>query len=1640
MSFIQVPFYNTLTHSPLLKIKNMKPILTRLFAGILLLLATQAFGQTPLTTNFVVVQPMNAPDYPLGTHIVIELRVTDFTNIESMQFPIAYNKDAMKFDSLTNAVFSNWSAGNFISVPAQGKVGISWDGYSNGANMPFSFPNGTAIFKLHFTAIGDATASVNISPTLTPPSIDVVGNGSYVPLNYQNGGTPPLVIGSGSPPPPPLVGFKIVTNTIYIPQGERGCMPITVNDFDNIVSMQWVLHWDPAVLEYQCTRRFNLSGLSGGDIVPSQSTPASLVVTWADPAGVGVTVPDGGRIFDVCFKAIGVEGATSTQTIDGVGLPASAGSSEAYNTASMDVWTNANHPNGASGVTSTSHIILNPVSSVTPAYTVDTLNVAPNTQGCVSVKVKNFTAITNSEFALMYDPTELSYVSTDFGANPLNLVASNVVHQANPGYIKFLWSNTNGATVANDAAIFSVCFNVLAPSGTVSDIAFTSTPCPSVTGIGTARALGGVAMGFKAGWIRSMSSGPTLTPMHVNCNGASTGAIILQNAQSTNPTGYNWAPAGGMVQNPGGLAAGTYTVTVTYSGGTTATASTTITQPPPITQMTAVTTVSCFGGNNGTINLTPSGGTAPYTYMWSNGLTVEDPTGLGVDIYKVTITDSKGCTAVSGNITVSGFSQINVPIPTVTNVSCAGLTNGSIVINPNGGAGNYTYQWSPIGLTTKDLTNIPAGNYGVVVTDMNGCSRSFGPYNVAGAQPIVASLVSKTDVRCMNSATGAATISVTGGTGTMNYCWSTGPGPCASAIQNPTNLAPGTYTVIATDQNGCTGTLPGVNIANAPAMLTVQGSTQPSDCFDQATGSITSTGVGGWGNWTYAWAGPISPLPSTGNLSNLPGGLYTVTVTDANQCTTTQNFTVAGSPAITEAQAAAVQGVTCFGANNGGISLNLAGGNPPYQVVWSNTTLMGTSIANLSPNMYQPTVTDAQGCVKIFPAITVTGPNELTISTNIVEANPNDGSIDLEILGGGTPTFQYLWSNGATTQDLSGLAEGTFTVTITDANACVRNFTFMVPSGNVLGNTVISSIKNACSQDGCIFFDIPQTAAAQAPFTLKWGAAPAITTNVTNPSICGLGAGLYTVTITAANGNSMVFSNLEIAQEDPASVNSNTTNPFSSIVQNGKIILTKAPGVVCDLKYQWGAPLNDTTSTVSNLGKGTYSVTITNPCSGCTRVESFTLTYSPPGVVQPAVNQPTCANNPTGSIDVSVQGGNLPYQYSWTGPNSFTASTEDISGLYPGDYILVVTDADNVSTTTSYNLAAQSNLDLTNVNELSQYGQFQVSGAAMCDGVAAAVFTAGVGATTIVWSNGVTGPNNMTLCGGAYSVTISDAAGCTAVWSDELTAPAAITYTPSATSVSCNEDCNGSARVTPGGGVGPYSVRWSTGQFDPLVTASGFSQAVNLCGGDYTVTITDDNDVQFIATVNVPEPQPIEIIFSATAPRNFNACDGDILANITGATAPITFVWSGGFGHSGIGERAEELCSGEKIEFFITDANGCTAYAVDTVPYPEDGCFRVSPVITPGQQDGKNDYIRVTCIETATKNTMEIYNRWGQLVFESDNYTNNENDREHNWNGLTKSGAVLAEGVYYYVLTFSYVDDLGQTRNETRKGAINLLR
>ena len=238
------------------------------------------------------------------------------------------------------------------------------------------------------------------------------------------------------------------------------------------------------------------------------------------------------------------------------------------------------------------------------------------------------------------------------------------------------------------------------------------------------------------------------------------------------------------------------------------------------------------------------------------------------------------------------------------------------------------------------------------------------------------------------------------------------------------------------------------------------------------------------------------------------------------------------------------------------------------------------------------------------------------------------------------------------------------------------------------------------------------------------------------------------------------------------------------------------------------------------------------------------------------------------------------------------------------------------------------------------------------------------------------------------------------------------------------------------GGVEPYQVLWPNNQYDQFVFASTFSQAIGLEGGDYKVTITDANGVQKIFDVNVPEPQPFAVEFATVDPDEAGVCDGERIITVNGATAPISYTWASSRSRqSGNTERAADLCAGDIVTYIIQDANGCSLTVRDTVPYPLDACFDVRPVLTPGEQDGNNDFVYITCIE-GTDHTIEIYNRWGQLVFQTDSYSNNIADPLTTFTGFNRTGQALAEGVYYYVLTV--VDSTGERRQI--EGHINLIK
>jgi gliding motility-associated-like protein len=833
--------------------------------------------------------------------------------------------------------------------------------------------------------------------------------------------------------------------------------------------------------------------------------------------------------------------------------------------------------------------------------------------------------------------------------------------------------------------------------------------------------------------------------------------------------------------------------------------------------------------------------------------------------------------------------------------------------------------------------------------------------------------------------------------------------------------------------SGCTSILPNPIVIEGPqSALNVATPVQKTDviCWGYSTGAINLQVSGGWGVDSVIWSPSV---PGGVNPTNILAGTYNATVVDQGGCTfVVPPVQVLQPPAVTYGNPVVIHNL-CANDGDGAISIQVSGGNGgPYSVSW-NGGLTGTTISNLAGGVYAPTITESNtGCTAVLAGITVNEPAPIDTSNVVVTlptgGQPN-GSITLD-LSGGTGTLDIKWTGPnnfmATTKNISGLTGGTYNLTIVDDNDCV-----FTASYNLGALSVVYTATASCGDNGCIDLII---SGGVPPYQIT-GTGGILLDPDGVISICSLAPDVYTLTVADAASNVSTVGPVQVAQLQPALVSSNKVDPNQTF-GNGSISLTPVPDTV-QMTYSWVGPNGPmgTNAAYNNLDSGFYSVTVTNPNSGCTAVYTYNLKRQWADIAAvPQFTNASCVNTANGMLNWNVTGGAPNLSYEWTGPNGPLSNDNamSLSGLLPGSYTVTVTDAEGTTQTFTATLPSQSNLIVTNVNELSNYNGYQVSGANQCDGIASVVFSGGVGGAAVLWSNNKTGTLNNTLCAGAYSVTVTDGLGCTAVWNDNLTFPPAVALNQSMVSeISCNRECDGIARVTVNGGIAPYEVKWSTGQTDENVGANGFSQAVNLCAGDYKVTVTDNQGASYVFDVPVVEPAPIVISFADVTPSSFNACDGELLALAPGAVDPINYTWSGSLGHSGNGQRAEGLCSGEIVQFLLVDGNGCTGFGIDTVAYATDGCYRVRPVITPGLQDGNNDFVIITCIETVP-NSIEIFNRWGQLVFETSKYDNDANV----WDGRTKEGQPLAEGVYFYVLRYND-PVLGL---QTQKGHINLLR
>ena len=536
--------------------------------------------------------------------------------------------------------------------------------------------------------------------------------------------------------------------------------------------------------------------------------------------------------------------------------------------------------------------------------------------------------------------------------------------------------------------------------------------------------------------------GLTANVTNVSCNGDADGSVSLNVTNSTGALSYDWSnnATSASIQN---ITAGTYAVTVTDANGCTEELSNiVVTEPTPLTISISIVDESSPGTADGSATANVSGGTTPYDYDWDNGGTTQTITGLVAGTYCVTVIDDNDCEIQTCGTVNSGTAPCGITLSSnITNVSCAGGADGSVSLNVTNSTGTLSYNWSN-NTTASTLQNVTAGTYSVTVTDQNGCSQSLS--NIVVTQPSALSLnLTAVDESMAGLADGSVSANVGGGTAPYAYLWDNG-----ATTQMITGLTAGTYCVTVTDNNSCTTqACATVSTTGSPCAITLNPNVMNVDCFGQSTGAVGLFVMGATAPITYAW----SNNTSSANITNVPAGMYGVTVTDANGCMQFLNNIVVTQPSSPLTVTTTFVDESMPAINDGSASANATGGTAPYAYLWSNGAAI-QSITNLSPGDYCVTVTDSNNCMMVSCGQVISaGPQcGITLSpivTNAACANQATGSVSLNVMGAVAP-ISYAWSNNTSSSSIQNIVPGTYSVVVTDGNGCSQSLSNIIVGNN----------------------------------------------------------------------------------------------------------------------------------------------------------------------------------------------------------------------------------------------------------------------------------------------------------------------------------------------------------------------------------------------------------------------------------------------------------------------------------------------------------------------------------------------------------------------------------------------------------------
>jgi gliding motility-associated-like protein len=979
----------------------------------------------------------------------------------------------------------------------------------------------------------------------------------------------------------------------------------------------------------------------------------------------------------------------------------------------------------------------------------------------------------------------------------------------------------------------------------------------------------------------------TATTSHTDapCGGNGTATIVISGG--TPPySGVNWAGFPGSTVS---LPAGTWIADFHDANGCSALLQYTETiasLPCGITSSVSKTNVSCFGGSNGSITLTVNSTTPPVNISWSNGGTGATISNLAAGTYSYTVTDATPSHTFSGSVTITQPSAAMVASISTIGIACAGSNTGEAFASvTSGGVSPYNYSWSVGGGNVPHITNLSPGPVSVTITDMNGCTATASG-TVSGVPSLTVS-VSTTNDSCYHSGKGSAVAAVLGGVSPYTYAWNNFQTTALNA-----GLNAGTYNVTVTDANGCTAT--GSGVVNGPSPLNTSYTLQHVLCYGSNTGSFNVTTSGGTPGYTYTWS--TSNLTGS-NATGLAAGFYAYTVTDANGCSLLRVDTIL-QPDSALAATSSHTDVTCNGANNGTVTINVSGGTAPYTFLGNPVPAGTTVISNLAPNTYAGSLVDANGCsVALSETITEPGPQSLTVTaTDNPCAGATQGTVTANFVNP-TGSVTYNWNPGGIQPgNLTNLASGTYNVTASDSNNCSFTGSATISEPPIL--TASSTVQHVTCNGGSTGSINITANGGTGPYTYSWFPAGP---SGNNPS--GLSAGIYAYTVTDAH-SCTVSKQDTIVQPPLLNATSSHTDVTCNGANNGTVTINVSGGTA---PYTFlGNPVPAGTTVISNLAPNTYAGSLVD-ANGCSVALSETITEPGPQSLTVTATDNPCAGATQGTVTANFVNPTGSVTYNWN-PGGILPG--NLTNLASGTYNVTASDSNNCSFTGSatVNEPAAAVMSVTVTDALCFGGNGSVT----------ANPTGGVLPYSYTWSNNA-GGNSATVTppAGSYTVTASDANGCNQTAAFTINQPTELTATENHTNNLCFGTNTATATVTVNGGTGTYTYQW-------LPNVSTTNTAANLAAGNYSVTASDANNCTVVKDIIITAPPSINITATATNVLCFGESNGTITASATGGTNPYNYTITPDgvtFQQSANGQFANQPAATYTV--IVTDNNLC---------------------------------------------------------------------------------------------------------------------